>query len=119
MPGEERPFTTERMLVLFSVLLMLATYAVDITAPLGVPVWLFYSVPLAITLSSSRYSAIPTVCAVTLLFLITGLFFSPQGMPFTLAMEYRLAFSAIIVLLSAMVWQLRRQQVRRGVLSLS
>jgi len=106
-------------IVIVDALIMLVVYAIDIMTPLGVPVWLFYFIPLLLSFWSSRYYAIPTVCIVTLLFLLAGFIFSPQGMPVSNALLYRFAFSLIFISSSALLWMIRRQQIRTEILQQS
>jgi len=106
-------------IVIIDALIMLVVYAIDIMTPLGVPVWLLYFIPLILSFWSSRYYAIPTVCIVTLLFLLSGFIFSPQGVPVSKALLSRFAFSLVFISSSAMLWMIRRQQIRAEILQQS
>jgi hypothetical protein len=103
-------------IVIVGALIMIVVYAIDIMTPLGVPVWLLYFIPLFLSFRSSRYYAIPTVCIVTLLFLLAGFIFSPQGVPVSKALLYRFVFSFVFIISSAMLWMIHRQQIRGEIL---
>lgn len=103
----------QQVLILFCVLVMLATYILDLLTPLGMPVWLFYTAPLVLAFWSDRCYAIPTVCLVTVLFLATGLLFSPTGIPLSVAMMVRIAFSIAVIGISALLWYAWRKRATR------
>jgi hypothetical protein len=98
-------------IVIVVALVLLAVYLIDTITPLGQPVWLLYFIPLILSYWSSRYYAIPTVCVVTLLFLIGGFFFSPQGVPVSQAFIYRFTFFLVFISLSLILWAIRRRQI--------
>jgi len=98
-------------LVMIIALVLIAVYLMDTVTPLGEPVWLLYFVPLILSYWSDRLYAIPTVCVVTLLFLIGGFFVSPQGMPVSEALVYRFTFFIGFIGLSLVLWVIRRQQI--------
>ncbi|HPS02542.1 MAG TPA: hypothetical protein PLA90_13475, partial [Candidatus Sumerlaeota bacterium] len=83
-------------------LAIINVYLLDTITPLGEPVWLLYFIPLILSYWSTRYYAIPTVCAVTLLFLIGGFLVSPQGLAINLAIVNRFTF--FLVFISAAVF---------------
>ena len=99
-------------IIVIVVLVLFAVYVIDTMAPLGEPVWLLYFIPLILSYWSSRYYAIPTVCVVTLLFLVAGFFFSPPGVAVTQALFNRYAFYLIFISLSAILWMIRRRQIQ-------
>jgi hypothetical protein len=105
-----------RSFVLFSVLVMLLTYVLDLLTPLGVPVWLLYFIPLYVAFWSDRYFAIPTVCIVTLLFLAAGFVFSPPGIQTSIALLMRIVFSIIFIGISVVLWRLWRKTVYMQIL---
>jgi hypothetical protein len=92
-------------------LILVVVYIVDTITPLGEPVWLLYFIPLILSYWSSRMYAIPTVCVVTLLFLIGGFLVSPQGIPLLQAIAYRFTFFIVFIALSMILWFIRRQQI--------
>ena len=96
--------------ILFSLLVMLVTYILDIMTPLGEPVWLLYFIPLFLSFWSDRYYAIPTVCTVTVLFLAAGLAFSPPGINVPAAFLIRIVFLAIFIAVSAILWIVWRRK---------
>jgi len=98
-------------IVTIAAMVLIAVYLIDTITPLGEPVWLLYFIPLILSYWSSRYYAIPTVCVVTLLFLIGGFFFSPQGVPVSQALIYRFTFFLFFISLSIILWVIRRRQI--------
>jgi hypothetical protein len=105
-----RIFASGPVFMLFTLLVMLLTYVLDILSPLGVPVWLLYFLPLFLSFWSDREYAIPAVCFVTVLFLAAGLAFSPPGMEESIAFLMRMIFLAIFLAVSAMLWILWRKK---------
>ncbi len=103
--------TSDLGIVIIVVLVLVAVYLIDTITPLGEPVWLLYFIPLVLSFWSSRYYAIPTVCAVTLLFLVGGLLVSPQGVAVSQAILYRFAFFLAFISASIILWAIRRQQI--------
>lgn len=104
-------FASDIGIVLVAAAVLLVVYLLDTITPLGQPVWLLYFIPLILSFWSERPYAIPTVCSVTLLFLVAGLFISPQGIPFTLASGYRFSFFVIYIAVGAVLWIIRRQRM--------
>ncbi|WAC05163.1 MAG: hypothetical protein OS112_00630 [Methanoregula sp.] len=98
-------------IVIVVALVLLAVYLMDTITPLGEPVWLLYFIPLILSYWSSRYYAIPTVCVVTLLFLIGGFFFSPQGVPVSQAIICRFTFFLFFISLSIILFTIRRRKI--------
>jgi len=98
-------------LVIVIAMVLIAVYLVDTITPLGVPVWILYFIPLILSYWSIRLYAIPTVCVVTLLFLIGGFLVSPQGVPVSLAIVSRFTFFIAFIALSMVLWVIRRQQI--------
>jgi hypothetical protein len=98
-------------IVLVVALVMVAVYLVDTMTPLGQPVWLLYLIPLVLSYWSERVYAIPTVCIVTLLFLIGGFLVSPAGIPVSQAILYRFTFFVIFIAVSLILWAIRRRQI--------
>jgi hypothetical protein len=96
--------------------MMLVTYAIDLATPLGVPVWLLYFIPLLLSFWSKALYAVPTVCVVTLLFLAAGFVFSPPGIQTSSALFIRIVYSAVFIVVSALLWMIRRKQERAGIL---
>jgi hypothetical protein len=90
---------------------MIAVYLIDTVTPLGEPVWLLYFIPLILSYWSTRIFAIPTVCIVTLLFLVGGFLVSPQGIPVSQAIVYRFTFFITFIALSLILWGIRRRQI--------
>jgi hypothetical protein len=98
------------------VAIMLVTYALDLSTPLGVPVWLLYFIPLILAFWSKAPYAVPAVCAVTILFLATGFVFSPPGIQTTAALFIRIVFSVVFVGTSVVLWMILRRQGRVEIL---
>jgi hypothetical protein len=98
-------------IVLVVALVMVAVYLVDTMTPLGEPVWLLYLIPLILSYWSERMYAIPTVCIVTLLFLVGGFLVSPRGIPVSQAIIYRFTFFIIFIAASLVLWVIRRRQI--------
>lgn len=92
--------------------MMLITYNLDLITPLGVPVWVLYFIPLLLSFLSKPYYAIPTVCAVTMLFLAAGFLFSPPGIQNSSALFMRIGFSVVFIGTAIVLWMVRRRQVR-------
>ena len=95
-------------LVLIIALVIIGVYLIDTITPLGEPVWLLYFIPLILSYWSDRYYAIPTVCMVTLLFLIGGFFVSPQGLAINLAIVNRFTFFLVFISIAIFLWLKRR-----------
>ena len=93
-------------------LVLLAVYLIDTVTPRGEPVWLLYFIPLVLSFWSERYYAIPTVCIVTLLFLVGGFLVSPQGIAIPHAILLRSAFFLVFIIISITLWAIRRRQLR-------
>ncbi len=99
-------------LVIVIALILIAVYLIDTITPLGEPVWILYFIPLVLSYWSNRLYAIPTVCAVTLLFLIGGFLVSPQGgVSVSEAIVYRFTFFVTFIGLSLALWVVRRQRI--------
>ncbi len=98
-------------IVITVALVLLAVYLIDTITPLGEPVWLLYFIPLILSYWSSRYYAIPTVCVVTLLFLIGGFLVSPHGVPVSQAIVYRFTFFIVFISASIILWAKRQGQI--------
>lgn len=95
-------------LVIIIALVLIGVYLMDTMTPLGEPVWLLYFIPLILSYWSSRYYAIPTVCVVTLLFLIGGFIVSPQGLAINLAIVNRFTFFLVFICIAIFLWLKRR-----------
>jgi hypothetical protein len=98
-------------LVMVIALILIGVYLIDTITPLGEPVWLLYFIPLILSYWSARLNAIPTVCAVTLLFLIGGFLVSPQGIPVSQAIAYRFTFFIVFIGMSLVLWTVRRGRI--------
>ena len=95
-------------LVIIIALVLIGVYLTDTMTPLGEPVWLLYFIPLILSYWSGRYYAIPTVCIVTLLFLIGGFIVSPQGLAINLAIVNRFTFFLVFICIAIFLWLNRR-----------
>lgn len=98
-------------IMIIAAVVIIAVYMLDTITPLGQPVWLLYFLPLILSFWSTRYYAIPTVCVVTLLFLVGGFLVSPQGIPVEQAVLNRFIFFLGFVILSIVLWVIRRRQI--------
>lgn len=98
-------------IVITVALILLAVYLIDTITPLGEPVWLLYFIPLVLSYWSERIYAIPTVCMVTLLFLVGGFLVSPQGIAVSQAIVLRFTFFLVFISASIILWTLRRRQL--------
>ncbi len=98
-------------IVTIAAIIILGVYLIDTITPLGEPVWLLYFIPLVLSFWSERVYAIPTVCIVTLLFLIGGFIVSPQGIAASQAMVYRFTFFLFFISVSIILWTIRRRQL--------
>lgn len=98
-------------IMIIVVVVLLAVYLIDTITPLGEPVWLLYFIPLVLSYWSERIYAIPTVCIVTLLFLIGGFLVSPQGIAVSQAIVLRFTFFLVFISASIILWTLRRRQL--------
>ncbi len=99
-------------LVMVIALILVAVYLADTITPLGEPIWVLYFIPLVLSYWSNRLYAIPTVCVVTLLFLIGGFIVSPQGgVSVSQAIIYRFTFFVTFIGLSLVLWAVRRQRI--------
>ena len=98
-------------LVIIIALVLIGVYLLDTITPLGEPVWLLYFIPLILSYWSTRYYAIPTACAVTLLFLIGGFIVSPQGLAINLAIVNRFTFFLVFISAAVFLWLKRRGQI--------
>lgn len=104
------PYLAGPWFALALVAMMLVTYAFDLITPLGVPIWLFYFIPIILSFWSNARYAVPTVCVVTLLFLAAGFIFSPPGIHTTAALFTRIVFSVVFIVISAVLWMIRLRQ---------
>lgn len=104
-------------IVLVIALVLVGVYLLDTITPLGEPVWLLYLIPLVLSYWSDRYYAIPTVCVVTLLFLVGGFIVSPSGVPVMTAIQYRFTFLIVFIGAAILLWVIRRQQITEENLS--
>ncbi|PKL70721.1 MAG: hypothetical protein CVV30_05065 [Methanomicrobiales archaeon HGW-Methanomicrobiales-1] len=98
-------------IVTIAAVIILGVYLIDTITPLGEPVWLLYFIPLVLSYWSERVYAIPTVCIVTLLFLVGGFIVSPQGIEVSQAMIYRFTFFLFFISASIILWTIRRRQL--------
>jgi len=98
-------------IVFVAAVVLVVVYLADTVTPLGQPVWLLYFIPLIISYWSDRYFAIPTVAAVTLIFLIGGFMVSPQGVDVSRAIVYRFTFFVAFTAVAIALWAVRRRQV--------
>ncbi|MDO8874003.1 MAG: hypothetical protein Q7V05_14935 [Methanoregula sp.] len=98
-------------LVIIAAVVLLAVYLIDTITPLGEPVWLLYFVPLVLSYWSERIYAIPTVCIVTLLFLIGGFLVSPQGIAVSQAILLRFTFFLVFISAAIILFAIRRRQL--------
>ena len=103
-------------ILLVTALIMLTVYLLDSITPLGQPVWLLYFIPLVLSFWSGRYYAIPTVFAVTVLFLVAGFYLSPQGIPVNMAILNRFTFFLLFFIATLLLWWVRGRQIRRETL---
>ena len=98
-------------LVMVIAMILLTVYLLDTITPLGEPIWLLYCIPLVLSYWSDRYYAIPTVCLVTLLFLLAGFSFSPQGIAVSHAVIYRFTFFLVFIIFALILWTIRRRRI--------
>ncbi|WP_321508419.1 hypothetical protein [uncultured Methanoregula sp.] len=84
--------------------LLILIFLVDAITPLGIPVWLLYFIPLAISYWIRWRYAIPVVFVITITFLIFSFFISPPGVPVDVEIGYRSVFFFIFLLLSVLLW---------------
>jgi hypothetical protein len=110
------PSFTKPWLPLALAVMMLVTYALDLMTPLGVPVWLLYFVPLLLSFWSRPYYALPTVCIVSMLFIVAGFVFSPPGIQTFVALLMRVIFSGVFISISGALWLMRRRMRRTEIL---
>jgi hypothetical protein len=88
-------------------LVIIAVYLLDTITPLGEPVWLLYFIPLILAYWSTRDYAIPIVCTVILLFLISGFLLSPEGVAVSQAIIYRYIFFIMFIGVALLLWAIR------------
>jgi len=98
-------------IVMIAAIIILGVYLIDTVTPLGEPVWLLYFIPLLLSFWSERIYAIPTVCMVTIFFLVAGLFLSPEGIEMSHAVIYRLTFFLVFISASIILFTIRRRQL--------
>jgi hypothetical protein len=107
------PYLATPWFTLTLAVMMVIIYLLDLSTPLGVPVWLLYFIPLILSFWSRPYFAIPTVCVVTLLFLGAGFVFSPPGIQTSSAALFnRVIFSVFFICVSILLWRARHHQIR-------
>lgn len=99
--------TGDWSIVIIVALVVLAVYLLDTITPLGEPVWLLYFIPLILSYWSTRDYAIPIVCGVILLFLISGFLLSPQGVALSQAIIYRYVFFITFISVALLLWAKR------------
>jgi hypothetical protein len=107
-----RYFASDLGILCIAALIILTVYAIDTVTPLGEPVWVLYFIPLILSYWSGRYYAIPTVFIVTVLFLMAGFLFSPQGIPVHLAILSRFTFFLLFFIMALLLWTIRGRQIR-------
>ncbi|MDO9549606.1 MAG: hypothetical protein Q7J03_01405 [Methanoregula sp.] len=98
-------------IMMIAAIIILGVYLIDTVTPLGEPVWLLYFIPLVLSYWSERIYAIPTVCIVTIFFLVAGLFLSPEGIEMSHAIIYRLTFFLVFISASIILFTIRRRQL--------
>jgi hypothetical protein len=98
-------------IVTIAVVVILSVYYLDTITPLGQPVRLLYLIPLIVSYWSDRIYAIPVVFIATILFLIAGFLFSPQGISIQMAILNRFTFFLIFFIIALILWVIRRQQI--------
>jgi hypothetical protein len=98
-------------IVIIAAIVLLSVYLIDTVTPLGEPVWLLYFIPLVLSYWSERMYAIPTVCIVTLLFLIGGFLVSPQGIAVSQAILIRFTFFLVFISAAIILFAIRRRQL--------
>ena len=98
-------------IVIIAAVIIIGVYLLDTITPLGEPVWLLYFIPLVLSYWSERIYAIPTVCIVTLLFLVGGLLVSPAGIAVSQAILMRFTFFLVFICASIILWAIRRRQL--------
>ena len=103
-----RTLASDLGIVIIIAVILVGVYLIDARTPLGDPVWLLYFIPLFLSYWSSRYYAIPTVCVVTLLFLVGGFLVSPQGLAINLAIVNRFTFFIVFISAAIFLWLKRR-----------
>jgi len=103
--------SSDLAIVIIVAVVLVSVYLIDTITPLGEPIWLLYFIPLVLSYWSERLYAIPTVCIVTLLFLIGGFLVSPQGITVSQAILLRFTFFLIFISASIILWAIRRRQL--------
>lgn len=98
-------------IVVIAAVIIVSVYLIDTITPLGEPVWLLYFIPLVLSYWSERVYALPTVCIVSIFFLVAGLFLSPQGIQVSHAIIYRFTFFLIFISAAIILWSIRRRQL--------
>jgi hypothetical protein len=98
-------------IVIIAAVVLIGVYLIDTITPLGEPVWLLYFIPLVLSYWSEKLYAIPTVCIVTLLFLIGGFLVSPQGIAVSQAILLRVTFFLVFISAAIILFALRRRQL--------
>lgn len=99
--------------------MMLFIYALDLMTPLGMPIWLLYFVPLFLAFWSRPYYALPTVCVVSMLFLVAGFVFSPPGIQTSASLFMRVIFSVVFISISVALWMMLLRMRRTEILQQS
>lgn len=110
MSRKVSPFLAGPWFLLALAMMILVTYNFDLITPLGVPVWLLYFVPLILSYWSTTHYTVPMVCIATLVFLGTGYFLSPPGIPASTALFMRTLFSVVFISTAITLWMMRRLQ---------
>ena len=111
-PGRSPLYLVTPWFTLTLAVMMVIIYLLDLSTPLGVPVWLLYFIPLILSFWSRPYFAIPTVCVVTLLFLVAGYVFSPPGIQTSAALVTRVIFSVFFIGISILLWRARHRSIQ-------
>jgi hypothetical protein len=99
--------------------MMLVIYGLDLSTPLGVPVWLLYFIPLFLSFWSRPYYALPTVSVVSMLFLVAGFVFSPPGIQTSAALFMRAIFCVVFIGISVALWLMLLRMRRKEILQQS
>ena len=107
--------TKDIRILILAVALLLGILALDALTPLGYAVWALYYIPVGVTLFQSRPVAPMVIGGVAMVLGLLGLWISPPGQNFHLALFNRCLNVVILATVAGVVWRVLnvRQDISR------
>ncbi|MDZ5460936.1 response regulator [Azohydromonas lata] len=107
--------TKDVRILILAVALLVGILALDALTPLGYAVWALYYIPVGVTLFQSRPAAPLVVGGVAMVLGVLGIWISPPGQNFQLALFNRCLSAVIMATVAGVVWRVLnvRQEISR------